>query len=125
LARFNCQTDAGALPKKYFIGLPTTMAGAVGASLFLTLDGHLAPAAYAFVFPPLLLLFALLMVCRLYLPKLGRRNSRAVTWFQLVHLFVAPLLVLFRTLPEYLLFLALLYVVVGFVAANRRGVEIS
>jgi hypothetical protein len=65
------------------------------------------------------------MVCRLYLPKLGRRNSRAVTWFQLVHLFVAPLLVLFRTLPEYLLFLALLYVVVGFVAANRRGVEIS
>ena len=113
LARFNCEASEGLYPH-HFNGLPTTMAGAINMTLFLTLSRHLPVAAYAGWIPGVLLVLAVLMVSGLQLPKLRKSRSRAMNAFTLVNLVLVVPLILLRWYPEYLLLLALGYAVVGF-----------
>ena len=72
LARFNCAAAEGSAPKKFFIGVPTTMAGGLMATLFLTLNQHFKVADFDVFLLPVMLLMAILMVSNLYLPKLNK-----------------------------------------------------
>lgn len=126
LARFNCAAAEGAAPKKFFVGVPTTMAGGVTATLFLALQAHLPVETFDVYLLPVMLLMAILMVSNLYLPKLNPdRKYSFVKVFQLFNLVVAPILALLQIFPEYLFALALLYVVVGLVWSNRPSVVIQ
>ncbi|MBM4352449.1 MAG: hypothetical protein FJ109_01425 [Deltaproteobacteria bacterium] len=125
LAKFNCAAQSGEGLKGFFQGIPTTLAGATMTSLLVVVCRHeLLPVAAPYV-PPLFVLLGLLMVSRLYLPKVGRRKSRPVNYFTVFNAVTVPVLILLRELPEYLLFLALLYMTVGLTWANRKGVEIQ
>lgn len=125
LARFNCVEQDGEGLTRFFVGIPTTLGGATCGTLFLVFHKYEVVERFAWVLPPLLLLLGLSMVSRYYLPKMGRRRSRAVSIFQVVNLVVVPVLVLTRLYPEYLLFLVVLYLTVGLTFANRKGVDIS
>lgn len=125
LARFNCAAQTGEGLKQFFQGVPTTLAGAGAASLLVVVMRHgLVPVVAPYV-PPLLVLAGLLMVSKWYLPKIGTRKSRLVNYFTVFNAVAVPVLILLRELPEYLLFLVLLYVTVGLTWANRKGVEIQ
>ena len=125
LARFNCGAVAGANPRGFFIGVPTTFCGAFAACAFLVANRYLTVDQYHVALPALLILLSFLMVCPWYLPKLTRRKSRLVGWYQNVHLVIVPILVVSQQFPEYLLFLVFLYLGVGLTFANRKGAEIS
>jgi len=125
LAGFNCLEQEEAGLKSYFRGYPTTLAGALLATLLPVVMGYSLLDHVARFLPVLLVLLAMLMVSGYYLPKLQKRRSRVVNWFTVVNVIVAPVLIVTRTLPEYLLFLVLLYTLVGFSFANRKGVEIT
>lgn len=126
LARFNCQSAEEGAPRHYFVGIPTTLCGGFLMSLVLTLDRmNLMSQSlpYLLALPPIC---GLLMMSQLYLPKLNkRRKFRIITWFQVFNLLAVPVLVIQHWAPEYMLFLTLLYLVVGTVWSNRRGVVID
>lgn len=125
LARFNCAAQTGDGLKSFFQGIPTTLAGAGAASLLVVVTRHDLVAEVVPYVPPLLVLFGLLMVSPFYLPKIGRRKSPIVNCFTVFNAVAVPVLILLRELPEYLLFLVLLYIGVGLAWANRKGVEIQ
>ena len=125
LAKFNCLEQSGDGPGEYFIGLPTTLGGAFFATLLLTLYKHSLLAHVAPYLPLLLIVYGMLMVSGIYLPKLGRRRMWFVNWFTVFNLVVVPILIVLRLYPEYLLVLVLTYLSVGVVLANRKGTEIS
>jgi len=124
LAKFNCLEQSGEGPGGFFIGLPTTLGGAFFATLLLTLDKYDVFQIAAPYLPLLLVVYGMLMVSGVYLPKLGRRKMKVVNLFFATNLAVVPVLIICRILPEYLLFLVLLYVLVGVIFANRKGAEI-
>ena len=120
LARFNLEADEGVL-KDHFRGLPTTMCGALTTSLYLTLTIHVSPEIWGPWIPPALLGLGVLMVSGLLLPKLKRSRSRALNIFTTVNFLAVVVCVVLRVLPEYLLALALVYVIVGLSVANLRS----
>lgn len=119
LARFNIEAEEGVL-KDHFRGLPTTMCGALTTSLYLTLSGHLPMDSWGPWIPPLLLGLGILMVSGFLLPKLQRSRMRAYNIFTTVNFLAVVVCVVLRVLPEYLLALALVYVIVGLSVANLR-----
>jgi len=115
LARFNVTTAA--LGPYLFLGLPSTLSGALVCSAFLAaheigLDAR-APAAFA-VFPWLLLVNAALMVCNLPLPKFKVSKHPAVKAFQLTSAVAVYLLIPLRVGFGVVLLLLLGYLAVGF-----------
>jgi CDP-diacylglycerol---serine O-phosphatidyltransferase len=122
LARFNLESDDSLFPD-HFHGLATTLAGATAMSLYITLSRHLPLSVWAPWIPAVLLSMGVLMVSDLLLPKLKKRQSSALNLFSLVNFIATVVCVLLRVFPEYLLALALSYVVVGFTLSNvgRRG----
>jgi len=126
LARFNCAATEGSAPKRFFIGVPTTMAGGFMVTLFLSLNQHLAVEQFAIWLMPVMLLMAMLMVSNFYLPKLNKdRKYSFIKYFQIFNLIVAPVLVIIQKFPEYLFALAFLYIFVGLTWSNRKGVAIE
>ncbi len=126
LARFNCAATSGNAPKKFFIGVPTTMAGSLMATLFLTLNQHLPVESFDVWLMPVMLLMAMLMVSNFYLPKLNKdRKYSFIKFFQMFNLIVAPVLAIIQKFPEYLFALSFLYIAVGLVWSNRRSVVIE
>jgi CDP-diacylglycerol--serine O-phosphatidyltransferase len=115
LARFNA-VDSTTLVD-LFQGLPSPFAGGI---VVLTVLLHAKHAAQRLsgdrliLFPLLLAVTGLLMVSSLYLPKLGRRKSRAVTGFQLLNVLLGYVCGFGMIFPEYLLSLLLIYATVGF-----------
>ena len=109
LARFNISSPPGG--DKIFYGIPTTVCGATLASLFLTWQIH-APSALG-AMPILLLVGGAAMVSNIRLPKLKRRKNKAVDVFQMANIAAVFILAPLRLLPEYLLFVCMVYMTVG------------
>lgn len=112
LARFNVTTDEH---PTQFIGLPSTLAGALVASSWLALAefGVLSPVARG-AYPWLLLLCSGLMVCNLQLPKLKRAASQPVFMFQVLNGVAIYVLVPLRIGMSYVFAVLLGYIVIGF-----------
>lgn len=126
LARFNCGAASGSAPKKFFVGVPTTMAGSFMATLFLTLNEYLPVERFGVWLMPAMLLMAMLMVSNFYLPKLNKeRKYSFIKYFQIFNLIAAPILAIIQKFPEYLFALAFLYIAVGLFWSNRRSVVIE
>jgi CDP-diacylglycerol--serine O-phosphatidyltransferase len=111
LARFNISSPP--MGDRYFYGVPTTMCGAVIASAYLTLHGHGLVEQSLKAFPFVLLVAAVAMVSSLKLPKLKPRKNVAFNVFQFGNVLAAYVLAPMRLYPEYLLAIALVYLVVG------------
>jgi CDP-diacylglycerol--serine O-phosphatidyltransferase len=121
LAKFNVMTHA--LGKEYFFGIPTTHSGALVCTYYLTARKYGWPEACFAALPGVTFALALLMVSRVPLPKLTVRKSLAVNIFQFANVFCVYLFGILRILPEYLLFVAGFYLVVGAAIAMGRGVR--
>ena len=116
LARFNVSTEV--TPKGLFIGMPTTLSGALLSTGYLTWVAYLGRSLGADEAPYLplaLVIFAFMMVSPLHLPKLQMYPGRKfVNGFQIVNVVGCYALTPFRVYPQYLFFCATLYFVVGF-----------
>ena len=116
LARFNVSTET--TPKGLFIGLPTTLSGAVLSTGYLStvsyLDRPLGSEEVLYL-PVILVCFAFLMISPFHLPKLQMHEGRPlVNLFQFSNVFICYILTPLCVYPQYLFFCASLYLVVGF-----------
>jgi CDP-diacylglycerol--serine O-phosphatidyltransferase len=110
LARFNTSDESG---HRYFQGLPSTVCGAIVASALLVAIKYNIMMEVAQVFSISLALMALGMVSNLPVPKLLSRSNKAFNYFQFANVVAIYLCGFTMKFPEYVLFLALLYIVVG------------
>lgn len=111
LARFNISEPP--LGDRLFYGIPTTLCGAIIAALYLTGESQGLGDRWLAPFPFYLLVAAVLMVSNVRLPKLKPRRSKLLNAFQFGNVAAAYVLAPLRLAPEYLLALALIYLVVG------------
>ena len=114
LAKFNSSTDSE--DRNLFYGLPTTLSGAILSTAYLSWINYfkeMSVEAMQF-FLVAQVVMALLMVSPFILPKLKMRGIKLVDAFQIVNVALTYIFAPLRLYPEYLLFLCLLYVVVGF-----------
>ncbi len=115
LARFNA-IDIGEL-SDYFHGLPSTLAGAIITILVILLNayqGMIGARTTIVVLEAALVICAFLMVSPLLLSKLKPRKSVLINIFQLINIVGAYVCGFGMLFPEYLFFLILLYLSVGF-----------
>ncbi len=100
----------------YFHGLPSTFAGGFMALNVILFEKYLVGTHQQFLvaLPLLLILSGLLMVSPLYLPKLMRRNNKAINLFQIINVIGGYIVGFGMIFPEYLYGLLLAYGVVGF-----------
>lgn len=118
LAKFNVMSEGG---PKVFFGMPTTLAGGLlGLLLLVGLEYDLTRLLAAL--PLLALVFGLMMVSNLPLPKVTKRDTAAGNYFQIFNLVACYACGFARVLPEYLLLVTIGYAGVGFVwgALHRR-----
>lgn len=111
LAKFNVLTDR--MDGTYFLGMPTTMAGAFVATYLLTARKYELPTEAILVFPGIFTLLALLMVANFKLPKARVAGTPPVKAFQIANFLGVYICGLFWILPEYLLVTGCTYMVVG------------
>jgi CDP-diacylglycerol---serine O-phosphatidyltransferase len=111
LSRFNITTGA----ESVFYGIPGTMVGAVIAAGYLTASKYHVPEAAIAYAPALLVLGAIAMISTVRLPKLKARKSRAMNVFTFTNVAVAYVCGPLMLFPEYLLGLAVTYLVGGVV----------
>ena len=115
LARYNA-IDSEELAN-WFHGLPSTFAGgfmAVSVVLFSKYGLDTRIPGGMLVLPLLLILTGILMVSPLYLPKLMRRQNKAVNLIQLLNVIAGYICGFGMIFPEYLYGLALTYGLIGF-----------
>ena len=109
LARFNITTgDEGV-----FFGIPGTFMGALVASAFLTAQKYALPVSVLGYLPFVLVVGAIGMVSTVRLPKLKARKNKALNAFQFANVAAAYVAAPMRLFPEYMLCLALVYLVGG------------
>jgi CDP-diacylglycerol--serine O-phosphatidyltransferase len=120
LARFNVDTPV--MGDRYFVGIPTTLVGALLASFYLTCTKYDLSTDLLKYYPAYLAAAAVLMVSTLRLPKLIKRPSRLVNVFQLANFGAVVVCGAMRVLPEYLFGLAASYLVVGVTWTRVAGV---
>ena len=116
LARFNITAGSDAV----FLGIPGTVIGAVVAAGYLTASKYGLPEPLYAYAPVLLVAGAIAMVSSVRLPKLKARKSKALTVFQFSNVAIAYVVGPLMLFPEYLLGLALVYLVVGVIAELAR-----
>lgn len=109
LARFNI--TAGSEP--VFYGIPGTMMGAIVASAYLTWDKYHLPPAMLDAAPAVLVVASALMVSSIRIPKLKLRKRKWLNVFQTGNVVAAYIVGPLMVFPEYLLGLAICYLVVG------------
>lgn len=115
LARFNA-IDVDEV-KDYFHGLASTFAGGFTALTVILFHRYEMASRYEgslIVFPVLLTLLGLLMVSPFYLPKLVRRQSKALNTFQFANVAFSYVVGFAMVFPEYLYGLLIVYAVFGF-----------
>ncbi len=111
LARFNVSDPEGG--GFMFIGVPTTLCGAILAS------GWLSAASQGWIeivspwLPLVLIVAGALMVSNVRIPKFVLRWSKPVNAFQVVNMLVAYVLVPLRMFPEYLFLLSTGFLLCG------------
>lgn len=121
LAKFNVMSEDG---PPVFYGMPTTLAGGLVGLLLLVgmsheLDGLLV------AMPIVALVFGLMMVSNLPLPKVGKRGTKLGTYFQALNLVLSYLCGFARVFPEYMLAVAVGYATVGFVWGQLHRNELT
>jgi CDP-diacylglycerol--serine O-phosphatidyltransferase len=109
LARFNITTGGEGV----FFGIPGTFMGALVGSAFLTAMKYKLPESVFGYFPSVLVVGAFAMVSTVRLPKLKARENKAMNVFQMANVLAAYVLAPFQVFPEYMLGLALVYLVGG------------
>lgn len=113
LAKFNVLAEEPKDGPQLFFGMPTTVAGGLlGLLLLVGMDHELEGLLQGL--PLIALLFAMLMVSNLLLPKLGKRDTKLGTYFQALNLVVCYIFGFARIFPEYILAVALGYATAGF-----------
>jgi CDP-diacylglycerol--serine O-phosphatidyltransferase len=111
LARFNV---AGLVRRKrYFTGIPSPLSGALVASAFLVGLKYGLPSSLLHTLPIVLCLLGVGMVSKLPVPKLIPRKNRVFNGFQIANIIAIYLCGIFMKFPEYVLSLAILYLVGG------------
>ena len=121
LARFNISSPPGG--DKVFYGIPTTFCGAVLALAYLTWDKYGLDAQLLHAAPVLIVAAGFAMVSNIRLPKLKGRGNKLLHWFQIANIVAVYLLAPFKLMPEYMLFLCVLYLSVGGVWAALNPPE--
>jgi CDP-diacylglycerol--serine O-phosphatidyltransferase len=116
LAKFNVTTEK--IGSRLFLGIPTTLTGAIFASFVLTAWKYEFPPETVATLPYALLFFGLWMVSNIRLPKFKKTASTPYNIFMITNAMGAYLCVPFQVMPEYLLFLAGSYAIVGSIVAN-------
>ena len=111
LARFNSSTPPGG--EHIFYGIPTTLAGIIISTLYLTLCAQGLEESTLQYLPGVLFCLGLLMVSPLPLPKLKVRKSKSLNLFQAFNIAGGYLCAPLQLFPEYLLGLGLIYLFVG------------
>jgi CDP-diacylglycerol---serine O-phosphatidyltransferase len=111
LAKFNILTDA--YGPHYFFGIPTTVCGGLMMTIFLTARKYNAPLWVFESLPAGMIACALAMVSRIPLPKMGKRRTLAMNIFTMTNVCLVYVFGLLRVFPEYLLWAAVTYLVVG------------
>ncbi len=123
LARFNA-VDIEELPD-FFRGLPSTIAGGFITMLVILLYKYrdaLGPDGIIIALEVGLVACGVLMVSPLLLSKLKPRKSMFINVFQIINIVIAYVCGFGMLIPEYLFFLILLYLSVGFTyGLIRRG----
>ena len=112
LAKFNVITHDD---HEHFIGVATTHAATILATLVLSGLKYQWSAWFLGLLPAVYFGMAALMVSRVRIPKLGKGRSRIFRWAQAVLIPVAFVLGFLQLLPEFLLTLAVIYLMVGVV----------
>jgi len=126
LARFNAVDSEGL--KDWFHGLPSTFAGGLVALSVILHSKYSLAGAFPMsltALPLLLILVGLLMVCPLYLPKLGRRSNKLVNGFQIGNVFAGYLCGFGMVFPEYLFGILATYGILGFAKGLASRAEIE
>jgi CDP-diacylglycerol--serine O-phosphatidyltransferase len=123
LARYNVM-DGKAFPGM-FRGIPSTFAGGIVASSVLVAVRHSVDLeTRAMLLAGLLAVLGMLMVSPLYIPRVG--TARTTFWKRatVVNMAIVWILILTRTLPEYLLACGVAYFAAGSVIGARRIAEL-
>ncbi len=111
LAKFNVTTET--IGSGLFLGIPTTLTGAILTSFFLTANKYELPAEYIAAMPYALVVFGLWMISNIRLPKVKKSKSMGYNIFLGVNVVGAYVCVPMRIMPEYLLTVAGGYALVG------------
>jgi CDP-diacylglycerol--serine O-phosphatidyltransferase len=111
LARFNVSEPDGS--EILFVGVPTTLCGAILASGFLTASSQGAIDSLTPWMPTVLLVAGFLMVSNFRIPKFSMRWSKPVNAFQVVNMVIAYILVPLQMFPEYLFALSTSFLLFG------------
>ncbi len=143
LARFNINT-AEDKPTRIYFGVPTTLAGGLLVTWFLAFlkyaqagetfggpkllgDTLETPRTVWLVLPAAMLAGAYLMASSLKMLKVGKAESRLVTWFVLINVASGYVLGLLRLLPEYIVWMpsawVIIFLVWGRLAEEARALE--
>ena len=121
LAKFNVLTeDYG---KKFFFGLPTTAAGALICSYFLTISKYQLPLVFTQVMPLILLVFGFMMVSRLPLPKLGVREAAWINIIQGGCVILSYTFGFLRIFPGFIFGCGMAYLIFGMGWALIKGIR--
>jgi CDP-diacylglycerol--serine O-phosphatidyltransferase len=121
LAKFNVVTET--YGNEYFFGATTTISGAIVGTSFLVALRYPVLTPYVQLLPVLMMVFGLLMVSTVPLPKpRPGRNLLGKIWFvgNVVAVYFCTFL---RLAPEYLLTVAVGYFLVGTIRALIAGVK--
>ncbi len=111
LARFNL--DGHRPGRRHFEGLPSPLCGTIMAATVLVSFKHRIPVEWMEFLPIVALLLGLGMISRLPVPKLVPRKNPAFNIFQAVNIILSYVMGFAMVFPEYLLGLALFYMLVG------------
>jgi len=126
LAKYNAM-DSDSYPD-YFVGMPTTFAGSINAVALILLCnyGFWEIPGNSWIHLPLVLMVgtAILMVSPLFLPKVKKRESKAINALQAISVLVTYIVGFAMVFPEYLLVNLTIYFVLGFGYGFLRKDEI-
>jgi CDP-diacylglycerol---serine O-phosphatidyltransferase len=121
LARFNVTDPEGG--SFMFVGVPTTLCGAIFASGWLAAQSQGMVDVVAPTMPVVLMIFGALMVSNVRIPKFSLRWGLPVNAFQVVNVVLVYAFVPLQIFPEYLFMLGASYLVFGVVWAAIWGAK--
>lgn len=117
------QPEPVAVGRAYFFGIPTTLCGAFVASFFLVATRYPWLRPYLQVLPAAMFVLGFMMVSRVPLPKLKAARTIPGNIWVFGNVAAVYTCGLARLCPEYLLVVAVGYMVVGALVAMARGVK--
>ena len=122
LVRFNVTQDN--LPSNLFLGVPSTVCGGAIAAAFLTImNSHIATQSHtaAYILMISLLAGAVLMLSNFKMLKVGGSKHKWFNALVLVAVIAAYLAIIFNVHPEYIVALALAYIISGLIFNRSKA----